>query len=243
MSVLILSSHVAATPVGGSLQVAALARMGIHAALAPTVLFGRHPGFGPPGGGPVDDALFEGVLEGIEASGLLSGLKAVITGYFASAGQIAAAVRVLDRVRAASPDAMIAVDPIMGDEPKGLYVREEVAEAIASDLAPRADLVAPNAWELARLGGSQAIGKPLLTSSIAAGEKIGVLYADSDGAWLASHARVEAAPNGTGDLLIALFVAARILGHPPKAALQSAVEGAAKRAGAPGPVNVEAWSG
>jgi len=241
-SVLILSSHVAATPVGGSLQAAALARMGIHAALAPTVLFGRHPGLGPPGGGPVSQPLFEGMLEGVAASGLLTSLEAVITGYFANVDQVAAAVRTIDAVREANARALIAVDPIMGDEPKGLYVREDVAQAIAADLIPRADLVAPNVWELERLGGREAIGKPVLASSITAGDEIGVLYADADQAWLATHAKVAEAPNGTGDLLTALFVAACITGHAPREALQSAVEGAAKRAGAPGPVRVEAWS-
>ena len=241
MSVLILSSHVAATPVGGSLQAAALARMGIHVALVPTVLFGRHPGLGAPGGGPVSQPLLDGMLEGVAASGLLASLGAVITGYFASADQVAAAVRTIDAVRAVNARVLIAVDPIMGDEPKGLYVREEVANAIAADLVPRADLVTPNAWELARLGGREAIGKPVLASSIPAGEEIGVLYADAEQAWLATHAKVADAPNGTGDLLTALFVAARILGHPPREALQSAVEGAAKRAGAPGPVHVSAW--
>ena len=241
-SVLILSSHVAATPVGGSLQAAALARMGVHAALVPTVLFGRHPGLGAPGGGPVSQPLFEGMLEGVAASGLLASLDAVITGYFATADQVAAAVRTIDAIRLANARALIAVDPIMGDEPKGLYVREEVADAIAADLAPRADLVAPNAWELEHLGGRDAIGRPVLVSSIATDDGIGVLYADADQAWLATHAKVADAPNGTGDLLTALFVAARITGHAPREALQSAVEGAAKRAGAPGPVCVAAWS-
>jgi pyridoxine kinase len=56
--VLILSSHVAASPVGGGAQAAALARLGIETALVPTVLFGRHPGLGPPGGGPVPQEVF-----------------------------------------------------------------------------------------------------------------------------------------------------------------------------------------
>ena len=60
---LILSSHVAGSGVGGGLQVAELSRLGFRTALVPTVLFGRHPGLGPPGGGAVSDAVFAGQVE------------------------------------------------------------------------------------------------------------------------------------------------------------------------------------
>ena len=41
---------------------------------------------------------------------------------------------------------MSVVDPVMGDEGTGLYVKAAVAEAVATLLAPCADVVAPNAW-------------------------------------------------------------------------------------------------
>ena len=50
---LILSSHVAASRVGGSAQALALAQFKIDSIVVPTVLYGRHPGWGPPGGAPV----------------------------------------------------------------------------------------------------------------------------------------------------------------------------------------------
>ena len=74
--ILILSSFVAASRVGGSAQALALARLGIEPVLAPTVLFGRHPGHGPPGGAAVAAEIFEGVLAGIEAQGLFGALDA-----------------------------------------------------------------------------------------------------------------------------------------------------------------------
>jgi pyridoxine kinase len=62
---LILSSHVAGSRVGGFPQALALAQWGIDPVLVPTVLFGRRPGRGsPPGGGPVEDALFRGCWTG-----------------------------------------------------------------------------------------------------------------------------------------------------------------------------------
>ena len=38
--------------------------------VVPTVLFGRHPGWGAPGGAHVPIEAFEGMLDGIEANNL-----------------------------------------------------------------------------------------------------------------------------------------------------------------------------
>ena len=64
--VLILSSFVASSGVGGFAQSLVLSALGHEPVLAPTVLFGRHPGLGPPGGAAVAADVFEGVLEGVE---------------------------------------------------------------------------------------------------------------------------------------------------------------------------------
>ena len=81
--VLILSSYVAASRVGGGAQALALARLGIEPILVPTVLFGRHPGHGPPGGAAIEPEVFEAMLGGVEAQGLFGGgLDAAITGHF-----------------------------------------------------------------------------------------------------------------------------------------------------------------
>jgi pyridoxine kinase len=134
------------------------------------------------------------------------------------------------RVKSAAPAARIIVDPIMGDEDKGLYVDQAVAEAIAVSLVPCADIVAPNAWELARLTGlpvsglkealaaAHALGRPTLVSSVRVGDELGVVFAQGPQAWIARHARVPAAPRGTGDLLAAVFAAGLIqLGNPLEA--------------------------
>ena len=236
--VLILSSHVAASSVGGSAQVVALAQAVIDTILVPTVLFGRHPGLGPPGGGAVGTDLFEGVLEGVKADGAYGRLQAVITGYFASPEQVTAAAHAIDAIKAVNPPAQIIVDPILGDSPKGLYVDAEVALAIKDKLVPRAGLLAPNAWELAWLTGkdlndpvaaARSLGRPVLVSSIQCGDDIGVIYVDANQAWLATHRRAATAPNGTGDLLTARFTACLLAGDAPRDALQSAVETVATR--------------
>jgi pyridoxine kinase len=254
--VLILSSFVAASRVGGSAQAAALERMGVRAMLVPTVVFGRHPGLGPPGGAPVDDQVFEGVLAGVEAAGGFEGLAALICGYFASPGQVAAAARTIDKVRLASPAAPILIDPIMGDEETGLYVPEAVAAAIGRDLVSHADILAPNAWELARLTGrptgdlaqvraaARGLGGVALVSSVPLGEEISVLLASEAGHILARHRRAPAAPKGVGDLLLGLFAGALAEGISLDEALMAAVaEAAALAAGEALEVTLERLDG
>ncbi len=240
--VLILSSHVAASRVGGMAQVLALQPFAIDTALVPTVLFGRHPGWGPPGGAAVAAETMRGMLEGIEAQGLFALTDAVITGYFSTPEQVAVAHDALQRVRAANPAVRIIIDPVLGDEGKGLYVKPEVAAAIRESLVPQADFLTPNRFELGWLCGvsppetaeeaaklARRLGKPALVSSIPGGaEEIGVLYADSENAWLALHAQVDRAPNGTGDVLTALFTAHLIEGQPPEKALVRAARSVAE---------------
>lgn len=243
---LLISSHVAGSQVGASAQAAALAQFRIDSMVVPTVLYGRHPGWGVPGGAAAPIEVVEGMLDGVEANGLFSLTDLVITGYFASAAQVRAAARAIDAVRAAPREGVSArkpivmVDPTMGDAGKGLYVPAEVAEAIAADLVPRADFLAPNAWELQRLTGAEAVdpaaavraarllGKPVLVSSVQRGGEIGVVYADRKEAWLAAHAKAERAPNGVGDLLTALFAASLIEGQTLSYGLARAVGGVAE---------------
>ena len=248
--VLIISSHVAGSQVGASAQAVALARFRIDTMVVPTVLYGRHPGWGVPGGAPVPVELVEGMLEGIAANGLFSLTDVVITGYFASAVQVRAAARAIDAIRAAprasasrSPpprEPTVIVDPTLGDAGKGLYVPAEVAEAIAAELIPRADLVACNAWELQRLTGADCgdpeaavraarlLDKTVLVSSVYRENEIGVVHADREEAWLAVHAKAERAPNGTGDLLTALYAASIIEGQTLSYGLARAVGGVAE---------------
>ena len=243
-AVLILSSFVAASRVGGSVQAAVLERMGVTAIHVPTVAFGRHPGLGAPGGGPIDDGIFEGMLTGVEAAGGLIDLSAVICGYFASPGQVNAAAKAIEKARAASPAAPVIVDPIMGDEETGLYVKEEVAQAILGVLVPAADILTPNAWELARMtsrpvgdlaearAAARTLGGVTLVSSVPLGDDIGVLLSSPEGDLLARHARAPSAPKGTGDLLVGLFAGALAEGISlPEAMMAAVSEVAALAAG------------
>jgi pyridoxine kinase len=243
---LIISSHVAGSRVGATAQATALVQFKIDSMIVPTVLYGRHPGWGIPGGAPAPIEVIEGMLDGIEANGLFGLTDLVITGYFATAAQVRAAARAIDAVRnapregAATRKPCVIIDPTMGDAGKGLYVPQDVAEAIIGELIPRADVVACNAWELQKLTGADArdplsamraarlLNKPTLVSSVHRGTEIGVVLADRKEAWLAAHAKAVRAPNGTGDLLTALYAASILEGQTLSYGLARAVGGVAE---------------
>src|SRR5690606_30266122 len=132
-----------------------------------------------------------------EANGLYSLVDAVITGHFSDIGQIDVAREAIARIRAAprekahrhAPEKpIIIVDPIMGDEGRELFIAEHVAQALAEDLVPLADIVAPNLWEFTRLTGAGL-------SAVSPAEEIAAAARARGGAWLISSVRT---PRGIG---------------------------------------------
>lgn len=230
--------------VGGSVQQRVLNSYGIDTMLVPTVNYGRHPGWGEPGGAIIEPDVFNSVLKAIEAQGLFHLTDSVITGYFADAGQVFEAGRVIDAIkkaprehqgyRAYSQTPMIIVDPVMGESPGGLYIPKEIATSIRDQLIPRADLVTPNLFELGYLTGrtltdlasmiraARSLERPVLVSSLPRHGQIGVMYIDDQESWMVTHDRCPITPSGTGDVLTAAFAAARIKGADAKTALEQA---------------------
>lgn len=237
---LVLSSFVSASRIGGSAQQYALAAFGIDPVLVPTVLFGANPAKGGRGRA-VDAELFGQLLAGVESQGLTSLVDLVITGHFSLPEQVEIACQAIARVRAANRQSIVIVDPILGDHPKGLYVKPEVARALAGRLVPLADWITPNLWELGHLAGreigdaaaaaegARQLGKPALVTSVPAGEgEIGLVLSTPQGATLFAHQRADQAPNGTGDLVAAVFGAALLRGDAPLAAAEQAARAAAE---------------
>jgi pyridoxine kinase len=238
---LILSSFVAASRIGGGAQQYVLAAHRIDPVLAPTVLFGRSPALGSAADVTEPGALRR-MLADIEADATFGEVDLVITGHFSLAEQVEIAADLLDRVRASAGRApMVLVDPIMGDAPKGLYVKPEVAEALANRLVPRADWITPNLWELERLAGApiadaraaaaacRSLGRRAVVTSVPAREdEIGLLYCDAEQAVLFAHPKLTHAPNGSGDLVTASFGAGLVEGLTPLAAAERAARVAAE---------------
>ena len=217
---LILSSTVASSRVGASAAGFCLQRLGIETVVLPTTLLGRHPGWGEPGGGPVKSVILRDVWAGIKAQDIH--FDAVLTGYMGEAGHIQLGVDIIDHVKAGNPDALIAVDPVMGDHGR-LYIPESRAEALIRDLVPKADFITPNVWELEYMQSRAKHLPDRLITSAPDGEKIGAVWQAGRERWQVSHDKFEAVPHGGGDSLAALFLGQRLLGLPPKAALAKSV--------------------
>lgn len=232
--VIVISSQLAGSAVGGTLGVRVLHAAGIETCLAPTVCFGRHPGLGRTGGAALADADLDSLLDALAATGAPGAARAILTGYMASPGQAAAAARFIEAARRINPGLLVMVDPILGDgapdgSDGGLYVPRATAMGIAARLVPLADVITPNLFELAWLSGraiqsaqeAEAAARALapavlVTSSPAAGDRLGVLVLDGAGPpVMLETARLGAGgrtPNGTGDLFAASALATRLTG-------------------------------
>ncbi|MBO6640119.1 MAG: pyridoxal kinase PdxY [Roseitalea sp.] len=220
-SVAVISSHVARGAVGNRAAVFAIETLGHPVIAVPTVLLPWHPGHGPATRIVQEDKLFAGFMADLAHGPFAGEIDAVLSGYLGDAGQAEAIAASVAALRAARPDLVYACDPVIGDE-SGLYVPETTARAIAGTLVPKADLATPNRFELAWLSGrllddndalidaARALGTPvvLVTSAFATRPGMtGNLLVLPQTAHLAEHAAIDRAPNGTGDLTAALFLA------------------------------------
>lgn len=260
---LILSSVVAMGHVGLSAGQPACQLLGVEVTGVPTIVLSNHPAWPHVAGTAIAPDRIAEMIGALEANGWLAGHDAVLVGYMPGAGHVEAAMEVVERMREALPGLLVVVDPILGDVPKGLYVKEEVAAAVRDRLVPLADVVTPNLFELGWLTGrdcgdvngaaeaARALGVPVVhvTSPPLGEAETGVLSVTEDRAELYRTKKVPEVPHGIGDVFAALVAAGlsggQALGHVAALAEVSRgrdhlaiVEGAARWTGA-APVNSE----
>ena len=113
------------------------------------------------------------------------------------------------------------LDPVMGDDPKGLFVAPDLPDAIRRELLPRAAAITPNRFELSLLGDREVDGPAraaevaaglgpslVVATSVPAGEgRIACVGVSEDEARQAVAARLAHPGYGAGDLFAALFAA------------------------------------
>lgn len=232
-AVLSIQSQVAGARVGNSVAAFALERLGVPVIALPTTLLGRRPDRGAPGGGPVAAETLASMVEALDADGALKNVSHVLSGYIALPEQADVVLEAVKRVKAANPAAQYVCDPVMGDAP-GAFVKPEIIEAIRKRLAPAADLLTPNHWEMETLAdaklptletthaGARSFGKPIIVTSAPGDSGVRVLYASPQATWLVETPMIPNAPKGAGDLFTALFVARRALGQSVVVALEAA---------------------
>ncbi|MFW6076635.1 MAG: pyridoxal kinase [Hyphomicrobiales bacterium] len=234
--VLAVSSQVVYGPVGNSAAIPAMETLGLSVLGVPTVLLSNHPGHGAPVRQVIAADTIEAMLETIAGHGWLDGLAGVMTGYFVDAAQVEVAAAAIDRLKRANPGLVYLCDPIIGDDNPGLYVPEDVADALCARLVPLADILTPNRFELAWLTGAEVAGPetvvsaarglaPLcLATSVPVGDAgLANMLVGRDSAWLVETTRRAEAPHGTGDLLSGLFLGHVLGGRQGREALALAV--------------------
>jgi len=235
-TILSIQSQVAGARVGNSVAAFAIERLGVRALQLPTTILGRRPDRGAPGGGPIAAETLASMIDALAEDDLLGEIDAVLTGYLGQPEQVAVILDAVERIKAANAGAIFVCDPVLGDEGR-MFVKEAIADAVLNGLAPHADWLTPNVFELGLIAGreidgltpardaARRIGKPVLVSSIRTAIGLGNLYTAPQSEWFCETARLPRAPKGAGDLLSALFVARRVRGDAPAVALEGATGG------------------
>lgn len=233
---LVISSSVAASRVGASASAFCLQRLGVEAIVLPTVLLGRHPGWGAPGGGEVAADTLRSMWDGIKSQNLK--IDAVMTGYMASREHVALAAQIITDIRRQNPEAIILVDPVMGDNGK-LYIAKAIATAIQDKLIPLADICTPNFWELGYISGNsietlktalpaaRKLPCDVLITSLPFGQYIGAAIVQNKPkpaqSYYVAHEKFETVPHGGGDALAGVFLARLLSGTTPQDSLAISV--------------------
>jgi len=231
-TVLVISSFVASSCVGATASAFCLRRLGVETVILPTTLMGRHPGWGPPGGGPTELAQLEKMWDAVKKQGIK--FDGVLSGYMGHVDHVELSARIIGDIKTDNPDVKILIDPVLGDD-GALYIPQERAEAIRTRLLPLADIMTPNVWELSYLTGeklecvkaiaqtAKAWRADILVTSVPVKSEIGALLMTADETSLVHHRKFDKVPHGGGDALAATYLARNLLGLSPRKALEFSV--------------------
>lgn len=236
-----IQSQVAFGHVGNSAAALPMRACGVEVVEVPTTLLSNHPHYPTMRGRLVEPALVGDLLDGLVERGVHARAAIVLSGFLGQAGTAEAVAGFVDRAKAANPAVVYACDPVMGDADLGYFADAGLRAAFAGILVPRADLILPNAFELATLAGfavesaadveraRAGLGRPaVVATSVPAGPgRLATVVAEAAGLAVVEVERLPVRPAGTGDLLSGLVVARLALGRSLGEAVERAVAGVA----------------
>ena len=239
--ILVISSHVAQDTVGLTPTIAPLQRAGIEVVALPTVVLSNHPAREHCAGVILEPAVLEKMTAAIEANGWLGGFDAVLSGYLPSAGQATWVAHLVKRMRELNPLIVYICDPILGDDPEGLYVDAAAAAVVRDTLVPLADILTPNRFELGWLARADvqsvedatqaalALPCPIVaaTSIPAGAEELANVLVTSGSALVNKVEKLADVPHGTGDLFAGFLMARLLRGASVTDAWNHAIQGVA----------------
>ena len=241
--ILCISSYVARGHIGLGAAVPALHALGHEVVALPTVVLSNHPGHPAFIKQDIEPEFLTKSVDTYGKSGWLTGIDAVLSGYLPSADHVAAVAQIVSLVRRANSKSIYVCDPVLGDDPGGLYIPEPAAAAIRSVLVDLANVLTPNRYELEWLTGhkvrsikeaavaAHSMACPMtVVTSVPTGQAdsvANVLAGPSSGPHVVTARTLAQVPHGTGDLLAGLFVGHMLNGHTPAGALDHSTAGVA----------------
>lgn len=221
--ILAISSFVSFGTVGLQALGPALGALGHDVIAVPTVVLSNHPGFKHTSGTALSPETLKAMLAALTANGWIEGIDAIVSGYLPSSGHVAVVRELVGTIKSSRPLVPYVCDPVIGDDPQGIYIDPAGARAIKDLLVPIADLATPNRFELAYLSDRNVTGladvgpaiarlrtKSVLITSMPGNdptELANVLWSEGRLA-ITRVLRRANAPHGTGDLFSGL-----VLGH------------------------------
>lgn len=146
--IIIIHSKVAYGYVGSNTTSFVFQLAGYDVITVPTILLSNRYGLPTVGGGLVPSEVFEAILEGILQLNILDEVATIVTGYMGSSELVELTGQFIQKIKQTHPEIVYVCDPVMGDKPQGLYVKQEVPQAIMQHLVPLADVLTPNQFEI-----------------------------------------------------------------------------------------------
>ncbi len=237
-----VQSQVVYGSVGNNIALPAFALHGLRVAAVPTVVLSNTPHYPSMHGGALPVEWFAGYLDDLCARNALGQLRAIQTGYLGSAEQAEVLVRWIAARLTEQPGVRVHIDPVIGDHDHGIYIDPAIVSVYRESLLPLANGIFPNGFELGHLTGRAvrtldeviAAARTLLTGRIdwvivtsaapdswSAGQ-MRVAVVTADGTEVIDHARIDAAPKGTGDLFSAIVTSQLLAGRSILDAAQQA---------------------
>lgn len=213
--------------------------LGIEIARIDTINLAAHPGHLVPSASPLSATALRHLLSQFSTMPAAKYLRAIHSGYLASADQADALSTCLSDLRDASDDTFTyLLDPVLGDSGK-FYVDEAIASVMRAKLLPVAQIVTPNAFELSVLSGKtvfdveSAIQAAMIllkagpdicfATGIRHDDQIADILVMKDGTICQFHNPAqEIGISGAGDCLAALFFGLYLTGSDAKMAAEQA---------------------
>lgn len=228
-NILSLQSYVAYGYVGNRAAVFPLQRLGHEVVAINTVQFSNHTGYGSWTGDIMTVEHIDKVFTGLDQQGMLRHIDGILTGYLGDSALGEVLLKWLQKLRVVNPQLIYCCDPVIGDIGRGVFVKAGVPEFFRDQALPHATILTPNQFELTHLTGIEIStladakeacrilhnkgAKQILVTSLtrddADSSQIEMLLSTKDEAYLVATPRLEmpTAPNGSGDMTAAIYLA------------------------------------